>query len=170
MGYTYRIFMIWVPFEIASKTLQKSVKINQNVAGQNLDVGGKTYSSGIGTHSVSMIEYDLPEGATRFKSIAGIDDKALNFNNGNSLSSVRLAVYKDFEPNFDKTFISVKGDAPCSDIQFSSSGEILAATFTDNELSYLQAWDVQSIQPLTEKLSNGSAISKLAYLNNHSQN
>ncbi|MBT7981846.1 MAG: hypothetical protein HN584_04710, partial [Akkermansiaceae bacterium] len=146
-----------------------SVKINQNVAGKNLDVGGKTYTSGIGTHSVSVIEYDLPEGATRFKSIAGIDDKALNFNNGNPLSSIRFAIYKDFEPNFDKTFISVKGDAPCSDIQFSSSGEILAATFTDNELSYLQAWDIRSIQPLTEKLSNGSAISKLAYLNNDSQ-
>ena len=154
---------------INATTSWGSVKINQNVAGQNLDVGGKSYSNGIGTHSVSVIEYKLPEGATRFSSIAGIDDKALNFNNGNPLSSVRFAVHKDFEPNFDETFISFKGNAPCSDLQFSTSGEILAATFTDNELSYLQAWDVQSLQPLTEKLSNGSAISKLAYLNNDSQ-
>ena len=154
---------------VSATTSWGSVKINQNAAGQNLDLGGKSYLNGIGTHSVSVIEYMLPEGATRFTSIAGIDDKALNFNHGNSLSSVRFAVYKDFEPNFDETFISFKGNAPCSDLQFTTSGEILAATFTDNELSYLQAWDVQSLQPLTEKLSNGSAISKLAYLNNDSQ-
>lgn len=146
-----------------------NVKINQNVAGQSLDVGGKSYSNGIGTHSVSVIEYNLPEGATRFRSIAGIDDKALQFNDGESLSSIRFSVHKDFEPNFDQTFISFKGNAPCTDVQFSGSGEILAATFTDKELSYIQGWDVQSLQPLTKKLTNGSAISKLAFLHNDSQ-
>ncbi len=43
---------------VSATTNWQSVKINQNVAGKTLDVGGQTYSNGIGTHSFSIIEYD----------------------------------------------------------------------------------------------------------------
>jgi WD40 repeat protein len=142
-----------------------SVKINKNVANDFLEVGGKRYSNGIGTHSVSVIEYELPKGATRFKSVAGIDNKAFSFNDGNSLSSVRFSIHTNYEPNFSKEYQSYKGEAPCSDVSFNSTGEVVAATFNDGKKSYLQLWSIKSGEALTGKLSNGSSISRSTFIN-----
>jgi hypothetical protein len=51
-----------------------NVNINTNVSGQPLRVAGKSYSNGIGTHSTSVITYDLPEGTQRFRAIGGLDN------------------------------------------------------------------------------------------------
>jgi hypothetical protein len=50
-----------------------SVRLDRSVAGSPLNVGGKDYTDGIGTHSTSIIEYALPPGFTRFKARAGLD-------------------------------------------------------------------------------------------------
>ena len=42
--------------------------------GRAISVNGKPAAYGIGTHAQSVIEYDLPEGYTRFQSFAALDD------------------------------------------------------------------------------------------------
>lgn len=48
--------------------------INGTARGGKLTVNGKEYKNGISTNAVSVIEYDLPEGVTRFKAKAGLDN------------------------------------------------------------------------------------------------
>lgn len=50
------------------------VNINANVSGQPLRVAGQLYNNGLGTHSTSVITYDLPEGTTRFTAFGGLDN------------------------------------------------------------------------------------------------
>ncbi len=49
------------------------VSKNQSVSGGQLNVKGTVYENGIGTHSQSIIQYKLPEGAVRFSAFAGLD-------------------------------------------------------------------------------------------------
>ncbi|MEO6230725.1 MAG: NPCBM/NEW2 domain-containing protein [Ferruginibacter sp.] len=65
-------------------------KINKGASGSDLIVEGKTYESGIGTHSNSMIEYDLPEGYTHFKGLAGLDNAGVVQNVG---ATVKFLVF-----------------------------------------------------------------------------
>jgi hypothetical protein len=48
--------------------------INQTARGGKLTVNGKEYNNGINANATSVIEYDLPEGVTRFKAKAGLDN------------------------------------------------------------------------------------------------
>jgi hypothetical protein len=50
------------------------VAIGKSISGNELIVNGKNYSDGIGTHALSVIEYDLPAGYTHFKAKAGLDE------------------------------------------------------------------------------------------------
>ena len=66
------------------------VRFNQNANGQAMRINGKPVEYGIGTHANSVIVFEVPEGATRFKARAGIDnggsDQGLS-------SSVSFVVY-----------------------------------------------------------------------------
>jgi len=67
------------------------VRVNQNVGGGAMRVNGEPIAFGIGTHSASLIEYEVPAGYDRFVARAGID-------NGGSdqpghPSSIRFLVY-----------------------------------------------------------------------------
>jgi alpha-galactosidase len=48
--------------------------INQTARGGKLTVNDKEYKNGISANATSIIEYDLPEGVTRFKAKAGLDN------------------------------------------------------------------------------------------------
>jgi hypothetical protein len=48
--------------------------INKTARGGKLTVAGKEYNNGISANATSIIEYDLPEGVTRFKAKAGLDN------------------------------------------------------------------------------------------------
>ena len=50
------------------------IQIDKNVNGQPLRVGGKSYANGLGTHSTSVIVYDLPPGTTQFRAGGGLDN------------------------------------------------------------------------------------------------
>ncbi len=50
-----------------------NVQINKSISGKPLTVNNVEYNNGIGSHSNSIIEYNLPEGFTRFTSICGLD-------------------------------------------------------------------------------------------------
>ncbi|WP_133273362.1 NPCBM/NEW2 domain-containing protein [Hymenobacter radiodurans] len=61
------------------------VTANKSVSGADLLVGGKKYTDGIGTHSNSMIEYDLPPGFTRFTATVGLDNAGASQNTGGTV-------------------------------------------------------------------------------------
>jgi len=63
--------------EIKWKSVNASygnVNINKSVTGQPLRVGGTVHATGIGTHSTSIISYDLPQDSLRFTATAGLDN------------------------------------------------------------------------------------------------
>ena len=51
--------------------------IGKSVGGNTLIVGNTEYAEGIGTHSNSVIEYNIPEGYDTFTSIVGLDKECL---------------------------------------------------------------------------------------------
>jgi hypothetical protein len=62
-----------------------SVRKNKSLDGKPLTVNGQVYENGLGVNSYSYIEYDLPEGYTRFTTFCGFDDEVLNANDGVSI-------------------------------------------------------------------------------------
>ena len=71
------------------------VRLNQNCNGGPLKIADKPVSYGIGTHANSVIAFDLPEGYTRFKARAGLDNGGTDQTGG---SSVRFMVYNKKPP------------------------------------------------------------------------
>jgi len=53
------------------------LKIGESAGGKPVTVGGRKFSDAIGAHSLSVIEYDLPTGATRFQATGALDDAAV---------------------------------------------------------------------------------------------
>jgi alpha-galactosidase len=68
---------------------------NASVSGNKLKVNGTIYEKGIGTHSNSIVEYDLPEGFTKFTALVGIDDVAAAQNAG---ATIQFMVFTE-EPS-----------------------------------------------------------------------
>lgn len=68
-----------------------NVHVGRNAGGGELRVGGKPVSYGIGTHSNSVIVYDLPPGYEKFKAIGALDNGGVD--QPGSVSSVRFMVY-----------------------------------------------------------------------------
>jgi hypothetical protein len=67
-------------------------KINLSVSGNTLTVNKVKYENGIGTHSNSIIEFDLPEGYTRFKALVGLDEACISQNVG---ATVKFLVFTE---------------------------------------------------------------------------
>ena len=67
-------------------------RIDTSVSGGKLIVNDKEYLTGIGTHANSVIEYDMPQGYTRFKAIAGLDNAGAVQNTG---ASINFLVFTD---------------------------------------------------------------------------
>lgn len=66
--------------------------INQSVSGNSLITNKIKYENGIGTHSNSIIEFDLPEGYTRFKALVGLDEACISQNVG---ATVKFFVFTE---------------------------------------------------------------------------
>ncbi len=60
------------------------------ISGKPMAIEGKPVAYGIGTHAPSVIEYDLPEGYTHFKTFSALDDGGTSLNNG---ATVRAMVF-----------------------------------------------------------------------------
>ena len=58
------------------------VRTNKSLNGNTLKVNGVSYNNGFGVNSYSIIEFNLPEGYTTFKSFCGFDDEVLASPNG----------------------------------------------------------------------------------------
>ncbi len=59
-----------------------SVTNNKSVMGNALIVENKEYANGIGTHSTSIIEYDIPDGYDTFTAMAGLDKECIEHTEG----------------------------------------------------------------------------------------
>jgi hypothetical protein len=57
-------------------------RVNKSVSGGDLIVNRVKTADGIGTHSNSIIEFDIPSGYKRFKGTAGLDDACVVQNTG----------------------------------------------------------------------------------------
>ncbi|MGB8490295.1 MAG: NPCBM/NEW2 domain-containing protein [Bacteroidales bacterium] len=67
--------------------------INKTVAGRTLTVDNKEYTNGIGTHSNSIIEYDIPEGYDTFTALAGLDKECIEHTEG---ATVKFQVFTQY--------------------------------------------------------------------------
>ena len=64
--------------------------VNLSVSGNGLLVDGKPIADGLGTHSESVIEYQLPSGFTRFRARGGLDQGGVSQGRG---ATVRFLVF-----------------------------------------------------------------------------
>ena len=69
-----------------------SATINNSVGGKKLVVDDKEYANGIGTHSNSIIEYDVPEGYDTFSAMVGLDRECVDHTEG---ATVRFHVFTE---------------------------------------------------------------------------
>lgn len=73
------ILLTYIP-PISAQQDYGTLKTNQSVHGNVLSVGGKRYRYGLGTHTNSTIEYQVPKNSSTFSFIAGIDDEVESAN------------------------------------------------------------------------------------------
>ncbi|WP_065814180.1 NPCBM/NEW2 domain-containing protein [Hymenobacter sp. DG25B] len=73
-----------IPWKAASAGWGQTT-VNKSVSGAGLQVAGKAFALGIGTHANSMIEFDLPSGFTHFQALAGLDNAGAAQNTGGTL-------------------------------------------------------------------------------------
>jgi hypothetical protein len=64
--------------------------LDKSAGGRPIAVGGKRFTDSIGAHSLSVIEYDLPVGATRFTAFGALDDAAVGHTRG---ATVKFMVF-----------------------------------------------------------------------------
>lgn len=67
-------------------------KVNQSISGNELIVNNVKYDNGIGTHSNSIIEFDIPEGYNQFKCLVGLDNACISQNTG---ATVKFLVFTE---------------------------------------------------------------------------
>jgi hypothetical protein len=67
-----------------------AVAINKSVSGAELIVDDTPYPTGLGTHSISIIEYALPEGYSQFTAKAGLDKACIDSGDG---ATVKFMVF-----------------------------------------------------------------------------
>jgi hypothetical protein len=67
--------------------------VNKSIGGNKLIVDNKEYNNGIGTHSNSIIEYDIPEGYETFSAIAGLDKECIPHTEG---ATVKFHVFTEY--------------------------------------------------------------------------
>jgi alpha-galactosidase len=82
-----------------------SVTVNKSVGGNTLVVENKEYAEGIGTHSNSIIEYDIPDGYGTFSAIAGLDKECINHPEGATVKFHVFTQYPTDAPPADSIMI-----------------------------------------------------------------
>jgi putative membrane-bound dehydrogenase-like protein len=82
----------------------KAVQLNRGVAGAPMRIAGNPVAYGIGTHSYSVIGYDLPEGFTHFECLAGLDNGGTDQACGES-ASVVFHIYTEDPPPEGSQFV-----------------------------------------------------------------
>jgi len=116
----------------SATTSHHKVHKNLNSAGKPLRVNGKSYERGIGTHSLSVIVYDVPAGYTHFVAKGGLD--------GSGVGSVEFRVY-----NIAPSDIKPQDNSPAQKAQT----ELIKTVFAENGLFGLS--DKELAESLTQQ-------------------
>jgi hypothetical protein len=82
--------------------------INRSVGGNTLIVDNKEYAGGIGTHSNSIIEYDIPEGYDTLAFLAGLDKECVDHTEGATVKFHIFSQYPTGSPPEDSILMSLK--------------------------------------------------------------
>ena len=81
-----------------------TVTVNKSVGDNDLIVDNKKYTNGIGTHSNSIIEYNIPEGYNTFSVLAGLDRECVEHSEG---ATVKFQIFTEY-PSGEQPEDSVK--------------------------------------------------------------
>lgn len=97
-----------------------SVVKNKSLDGRTLKVNGVSYANGLGLNANSIIQYNLPEGYTTFKSFCGFDDEVLNAGNGVSMEFMVFtqnpSIFTAEPMTVDLTQLGFNGDCSIRDL------------------------------------------------------
>lgn len=88
------VFLSEMPWKSAT-TGWGSIKRNASVDGNPLSIGGNKFEKGIGTHATSEIVAEIPEGATRFIAVGGVDDETFSNTSWSGYTLTKYAIYID---------------------------------------------------------------------------
>jgi putative membrane-bound dehydrogenase-like protein len=83
----------------SAKAGYATVQNGKSSGGTPLTVEGKTFAKGIGTHAYSIIHYELPAGAARFRGRVALDDGGLMRGGQLSDAKIQFALYAETPPN-----------------------------------------------------------------------
>jgi hypothetical protein len=116
-------------------------RVNKGVSGSELIVDDQKYENGIGTHSNSLVEFDLPEGYTRFKAMVGLDKACVVQNTG---ATVKFMVFTQ-NPSGPKPADSTQVKVQLKDLDFNTSCKVKdlwtgkqVGTFNDEFAPYIR--------------------------------
>ncbi|MFC4995095.1 PVC-type heme-binding CxxCH protein [Rubritalea tangerina] len=74
------------------------LQFDKNVGGQPIQLSGKKFESGFGSHADAAIQLKVPEGAVKFIAIAGLDDGGAVRDGKPTPASARFAIIDDAAP------------------------------------------------------------------------
>jgi alpha-galactosidase len=122
--------------------------INRTGRSGKLTVNGKVYDNGISANATSIIEYDLPEGVSRFKALAGLDDPI-----GESGISGQGSAQRTVRPNNAKFLVFVEdpaGPVPADSAAITIKFEQLGLTGTH---SVKDLWSGEKLGKFTNEFT-----------------
>ncbi len=119
-----------------------STRVNGGVGGGDIRIKGRKVSEGIGTHTVSVIEYKLPKGYTRLRAQGSLDDTGTKQGGG---STVQFAVITDSISTRQRSVLKVSG-APevATDVLLEELGDI--AGDAPEQVVREFSWTLQDVQ------------------------
>lgn len=129
------------------------IRINQSVVQKPLRLGAQTYPNGLGTHATSIITYQLPEGATRFKALAGPDTGALE--QGGGQTAIELMVVASEKPLLEARAVLATADSLTRALGRPNREQVV--TQRSPVATTLQALELTNGQTLATILSDGAA-------------
>lgn len=122
-----------------------SINLHRSVGGGKLRIGERAFEYGLGSHAPSLIVYDLPPGAERFKATVGLDVSGTRQGNG---ATVEFLVYTTAPPTQTALAADRAAATKANDSQLTKAdAELLKAVFFDGGLFKL------ADKPLKESLS-----------------
>ncbi len=151
-----------------------SVNLHRSVGGGPLQIGDRKFEFGIGTHAPSLIAYDLPAGAQRFRATAGLDVSGTGQTGG---ATVEFMVFTSVPPAWAIQGSSDNAAGKPGDSKLTKDkAELLKAMFADGglfrlpdkpfqeALSPAQAADLRSLQArLDESKRNAPGMYPVAH-------
>ena len=119
---------------VSATTGYGNVQTNSSVGGNTLTLRGVTYASGIGTHAVSNIVYNLNGAYTSFLSDIGIDDEEL----AKGIGSVDFQVIGDGKVLFDSGILTNASSIVSLDVNVTGVQQLtlLATNGVANSIDY----------------------------------